>query len=81
MDDYYSYRHKNNLFCPFRYFALIGSIIIFMFLINMKFAYIYPLIANFEWFLFYNGSAFLLVKAFFASFLLYVLAFEEVTRY
>eukprot|EP00347_Sterkiella_histriomuscorum_P016315 403353657 len=80
LDSYYHYVHGGMRFCPYRYAAVIGSVIMAIFLLNQKLVYIYSTLFAIQWFILYNLGAFVLLKAFLGSFIFYGFFIDEYKR-
>lgn len=80
LDGYAGYTHANNLFCPLRNVVLIGSIVIACVFMNFKIIYLYLTLFAIQWFFFYNLIAFICLKGFLATFIVYYSLFDDLLR-
>lgn len=81
---YYRYHHTVNLACPFRYTALIWSIMMMVFFLNQKLIYSFEGAYQLEWFLVYNLSALVAIDLYVASFFIHIAlynGFRDYVRY
>ncbi|CDW81199.1 ibr domain containing protein [Stylonychia lemnae] len=81
LDGYYGYNHSQNLFCPFRQTALIGSLVIAFLMINFKLVYWSDILMGIEWFIVYNLGALVCEVVFFVSFMSYAQLHDNYLRY
>lgn len=58
-----------------------GSAILGLFFLNFKFMFIFPTLLAIEKFIFYNLLAFVLLKLFLGSFLLYGILIDDLKKY
>ena len=80
LGSYYNYTHGENLYCPIRYMALNGSIILVLILFNQKLAYYSDLIFSIEWIIFFNITAFIIGNMFVLTFFFYFPLCDNLAR-
>ena len=50
--------HYESIFCPYRYFAIVGAIIFLIVMLNFKLTYTFEILNSVEKVIFYNIGAF-----------------------
>lgn len=81
LSPYFSYVHDENLACPFRYVATIGTVILLFILYNMKVIYHNETLFNIEWIICYNLTAILFINIYALSFALHIPLYDSFKRH
>jgi hypothetical protein len=81
LGSFYGYTHTTKLACPIRYYIIFGVISVLLALYNQKVVYLNESLFNFEWTIFYNFSAIILIDIYAFSFAFHLIVYDYIKKY